>query len=138
MTPHPQSPMISMEQAANLLPNPPCRSTMLRWCTKGIDGVRLMNFKIGRQRVTTVNYLLQFIEQLNGVKFPGTGDVPAEPSPAATVDPHEPHQSASMATPSGHLNDEDEEDDDRENPEDWNDPDYWDNREKEDDDDWLD
>jgi hypothetical protein len=132
--------MISMEQAANLLPNPPCRSTMYRWCTEGVNGVRLMNFKIGRQRVTTVDYFLQFIEQLNDVKFPGTGGESAELPPATTVDPHEsdqfPRQSTSRTTPYDHLNDddeyededEDEDEDDWENPEDWNDPDYWEKR----------
>lgn len=141
MTNHPQSPMISMEQAANLLPNPPCRSTMYRWCTKGVNGVRLMNFKIGRQRATTLNDFLRFIEQLNDVKFPGTGGGSAELPPATTVDPHEsdqfPKQSTSGSTLSDHLKDDDEDEDDWENPEDWNDPDYWENRGKEDDD-WLD
>ena len=37
-------------------------STIFRWATRGIGGVKLQTWKVGRQRVTTEEALLRFFE----------------------------------------------------------------------------
>jgi hypothetical protein len=77
MPTHPPSSIISLEQATNLLPKPPSRSTLWRWCTRGVNGVKLVTFKVGQRRVTTVNHFLQFIGEMSGINSLGAPDPPA-------------------------------------------------------------
>jgi hypothetical protein len=56
-----QCPFITMSEAAQMLPDPPSMSTMLRWSTRGLNGLRLRTFKVGRQRLTTAQEMIQFI-----------------------------------------------------------------------------
>lgn len=54
-------PFITMSEAAQLLPHPPSMATMRRWSTRGIKGLRLKTFKVGRQRLTTAQEMIRFI-----------------------------------------------------------------------------
>lgn len=56
-----QSPFITMSEAAQMLPDPPSMSTMRRWSRRGLNGLRLKTFKVGRQRLTTTQEMIQFI-----------------------------------------------------------------------------
>lgn len=57
--------LLSLAQAARLLPSRPSPTTMWRWCTRGIRGVRLRSVKIGRSRMTSEEALQEFVSNLN-------------------------------------------------------------------------
>ena len=66
---HHSGPYITMSEAAQMLPHPPCKATMYRWSKYGIDGTILKTYKIGRQRVTTVRDMLEFVARLNELEL---------------------------------------------------------------------
>jgi len=52
----------SLREAATLLPGRPHISTLHRWRTRGIKGIRLITKKIGAHRVVEATELERFIE----------------------------------------------------------------------------
>lgn len=57
--------LLSLAQAARMLPSSPSPTTMWRWCTRGVRGVRLRSVKVGRSRMTSEEALQEFISNLN-------------------------------------------------------------------------
>jgi hypothetical protein len=60
---------ISLEEAGKLLPQQPGAATLRRWSLYGFEGSRLGTYRIGKQRVTTIRDMLQFIADLNGYEL---------------------------------------------------------------------
>ncbi len=57
---------ISLSEAAKLLPTRPHLSTLCRWSSVGVRGVRLESTLIGGRRVTTKESVDRFLRSLNG------------------------------------------------------------------------
>jgi len=53
-------PLLTLAQAAARIPSRPNLSTLWRWCTKGIDGVRLQHVRIGRKILVDADSLDTF------------------------------------------------------------------------------
>lgn len=64
----PEEDLLTLTQATRLLPKIGGRkvavSTLWRWCTKGLRGVRLQYVRVGRKICTTREFLLQFFSEL--------------------------------------------------------------------------
>ncbi len=64
----PDEELITLAEAARRLPKIDGRkiavSTIFRWCTKGLRGVRLQYVRVGRKICTTHKALLQFFSEL--------------------------------------------------------------------------
>jgi hypothetical protein len=52
---------LPLADIAKQLPNRPHLATLYRWVTRGIRGVKLRSYKVGRTRCTTHADLLQFM-----------------------------------------------------------------------------
>jgi hypothetical protein len=62
--------IISLSQAAKLMPrlrcDRPCNpSTIWRWCTRGVRGVRLESIRVGGTTATSQEALARFLEAIN-------------------------------------------------------------------------
>jgi hypothetical protein len=55
--------LITFQEAAKILPGRPHYSTLWRWATSGLDGVRLRSVRVGRKRATTVAWLMEFFQR---------------------------------------------------------------------------
>ena len=55
--------ILTLAQAAKLIPHRPSANTLWRWSTKGLQGVKLQTFKVGRSRCTTPEMLASFIRE---------------------------------------------------------------------------
>ncbi len=55
--------LVSMTEAARLLPGRPHASTLWRWRKKGINGVRLDTIKCGGKRLTSREAIARFVEE---------------------------------------------------------------------------
>jgi hypothetical protein len=55
--------ILTLAQAAQLLPHRPNAHTLWRWSTRGLRGVKLKTFKVGRSHCTTAEMLAQFIRE---------------------------------------------------------------------------
>tara|TARA_Y100001934_G_scaffold117593_1_gene144051 strand:+ start:946 stop:1254 length:309 start_codon:yes stop_codon:yes gene_type:complete len=53
--------VLTLAQAAQLIPHRPGANTLWRWSAKGINGVKLQTFKVGRSRCTTAAMLAEFV-----------------------------------------------------------------------------
>jgi hypothetical protein len=53
--------ILTLAQAAQLIPHRPNAHTLWRWSKKGLRGVKLTTFKAGRSRCTTPALLLEFL-----------------------------------------------------------------------------
>jgi hypothetical protein len=67
--------LLSLSEAAELLPNRPHVSTLWRWCRRGVKGVRLRTLIVGGRRYTTPSFLEDFVVHLSEprVVTPTTG-----------------------------------------------------------------
>ena len=52
---------LTLAQAAQLIPHRPGVNTLWRWSAKGLNGVKLKTFKVGRSRCTTAAMLAEFV-----------------------------------------------------------------------------
>lgn len=59
---------LTLNDAAKLLPRRPAFSTVWRWCTVGVAGVRLQTIHIGRQRFTSREALREFFAAVDQAK----------------------------------------------------------------------
>ena len=66
--------LITLEEAGKLIPEQPSATTLRRWSLYGYEGAKLGTYKLGRQRLTTVHDVLQFIADLNGYELHPDGD----------------------------------------------------------------
>lgn len=57
-----QTPYITLAQAARLCPGRPHPSTVWRWSSRGVNGVKLRTGRQGRRVVTTRAWLREFTE----------------------------------------------------------------------------
>jgi hypothetical protein len=57
----PLNEFLPLADIAKQLPNRPHLATIYRWTTRGIRGVKLRTYKVGRTRCTTHADLLQFM-----------------------------------------------------------------------------
>lgn len=57
--------LLSMAQAANSLSNRPAVSTLWRWSSRGVKGVRLKTLVVGGRRYTTPEFLSEFSARLS-------------------------------------------------------------------------
>ena len=55
--------ILTLAQAAQLLPHRPNAHTLWRWSSRGLRGVKLKTFKVGRSHCTTAELLAQFIRE---------------------------------------------------------------------------
>ncbi len=55
--------ILTLAQAAQLLPHRPNPHTLWRWSSRGLRGVKLKTFKVGRSHCTTAELLAQFIRE---------------------------------------------------------------------------
>jgi hypothetical protein len=55
---------LTLTEVSKHLPGRPHISTIHRWRTKGLKGVRLRTFRVGGRRVTTVSDLEEFIAKV--------------------------------------------------------------------------
>ena len=69
--------LLSLSEAAELLPNRPHVSTLWRWCRRGVKGVRLQTVIVGGRRYTTAPFLSDFVAQLTDPR----ADMPRPESP---------------------------------------------------------
>jgi hypothetical protein len=53
--------MVTLSQAAKLMPGRPDVSTLWRWRTRGLNGVRLATIKCGHKRLTSLEAIRAFI-----------------------------------------------------------------------------
>jgi hypothetical protein len=72
---------LTMTEAAALLPGrkPGKRlyvNTVWRWCRKGLRGVRLRSVLVGGQRLTTRQWLQEFIQAMSEAREPGDASPP--------------------------------------------------------------
>lgn len=58
---------IPIEQAPDLLPGKPHVSTLHRWRTRGVQGVRLATVRLGGRRLVSRAALIEFITSLTSV-----------------------------------------------------------------------
>jgi hypothetical protein len=61
---------ITLAEAARSLPNKPSPTTLWRWHAKGVAGVRLQTWRIGKQRVTTAEAVAEFIAAVTAAAEP--------------------------------------------------------------------
>ena len=52
---------IPLSAASKLIPGRPAISTLHRWCTRGVRGVKLANIRIGSRRFTTQDAIDEFV-----------------------------------------------------------------------------
>lgn len=57
--------LLSLAQAARLIPSRPHVSTLWRWCGRGVRGVRLRTVIVGGRRYTTAAYVADFVAELS-------------------------------------------------------------------------
>ncbi len=60
--------LISLSEAARLLPGKPSPATIWRWYSKGVKGVRLTTIVCGGRRVTSKEALQKFCDRLTEAK----------------------------------------------------------------------
>jgi hypothetical protein len=65
---------LSLREAANCLPGRPHLSTLHRWRTRGVRGVRLITERVGGRRMVAADELQRFIEAV-------TAAADGEPTP---------------------------------------------------------
>jgi hypothetical protein len=53
--------ILTLAQAAQLIPHRPNAHTLWRWSKKGLRGAKLRTFKVGRSHCTTASLLMEFI-----------------------------------------------------------------------------
>lgn len=59
--------LLTLTQAAKLLPHRPHLSSVWRWVRQGVQGVRLEHVKVGRRLFTTEEAVKRFIARLTEV-----------------------------------------------------------------------
>jgi len=64
--------LATLNEARMWLPTTPDVSTLFRWCSRGVRGVRLESIQIGGRRCTSREALARFAEQLTA----GTAEPP--------------------------------------------------------------
>ena len=52
---------IPLSAASKLIPGRPTISTLHRWCTRGVRGVKLENIRVGSRRFTTQDAIDEFV-----------------------------------------------------------------------------
>ena len=57
--------LVRLSEASRLIPTRPSVSSLWRWSTRGISGVRLETRKIGGQRFTTESAVERFLDACN-------------------------------------------------------------------------
>ena len=57
--------LISLAQAASLLPGRPNVTTLHRWCTAGTRGLTLESYLVGARRYTSREAVERFLSELN-------------------------------------------------------------------------
>ncbi|HMO13032.1 MAG TPA: DUF1580 domain-containing protein [Pirellulaceae bacterium] len=62
--------LLSIKQAAKLIPSKPHAATLFRWMTKGSRGHKLQSWLVGGQRFTTALAIEEFIGKLSGGSAP--------------------------------------------------------------------
>lgn len=73
---------LTLDQARELLPGKPAASSLWRWYSAGIRGVRLRTFLCGGRRFTTSAAIAQFIEESTRARDGKRGDDTAKPGQA--------------------------------------------------------
>ncbi len=56
--------ILSMSEAAKLIPTRPSARTLARWSDTGVRGVRLKSVRLAGRRITRRSWVLQFVEYL--------------------------------------------------------------------------
>lgn len=62
--------LLSLEQAGKCLPGRPSRTTLWRWCRKGLNGVKLEYRRMGRKILTSQEALERFTLSLAAADEP--------------------------------------------------------------------
>jgi len=70
--------VMTLEQLAARLPYRPHRNTIERWCLKGLSGVRLRSFRVGKRRCVTEGAWAEFQAHTNGAASSGHAMAEAE------------------------------------------------------------
>ena len=82
--------MLTLDAAGQRLPVKRSKSTLYRWCTRGVRGIKLEHRAVGRCLLTSLEAIERFSERLANVggqpKEPGSeiADVPATTPTGAT------------------------------------------------------
>ena len=63
--------VITLREAARLLPKRPHHATLWRWANKGVGGIRLESVKQGRDLLTSKQALNRFLRALNADRWEG-------------------------------------------------------------------
>jgi hypothetical protein len=58
-------PVIPLRELSRIVPGSPSTTTIRRWATRGIHGVRLQSWRIGGRRFSTELAVMEFLEKLN-------------------------------------------------------------------------
>lgn len=78
--------LVTLRQAAKLVPSNHGKSihisTIHRWISRGVGGVRLESVAIGGRRYTSINAVERFIKRLS---TPSTGEPPAREIPSDKI-----------------------------------------------------
>jgi len=56
---------VPVTAAAQFVPGRPNTSTVWRWCSRGVRGVKLQTFFVGGRRMTSKRFIAEFLERLN-------------------------------------------------------------------------
>lgn len=73
--------MLSLDEAGAFLPGRPSKTSVWRWCRRGLNGVRLEYVRIGRRMWTSAEALERFARRLAEID---TGTVGSADLPPAT------------------------------------------------------
>ena len=65
---------LTIPQACQIIPGRPVSTTVRRWSTTGIRGVRLQTALIGGRRYTSREAIRRFIAELSGLSEHGNSD----------------------------------------------------------------
>jgi hypothetical protein len=93
--------ILTLAQAAQLIPHRPNAHTLWRWSKKGLRGVKLTTFKAGRSRCTTAALLLEF---LHASGMPDDSDTSVLLYDSQLITAITPHHQKNSAESIGHSN----------------------------------
>lgn len=63
---------ITLQEACKRFPSKPHINTVKRWTTKGYDGFILKSCRHGRRRMTSIEWIDEFLAKMNGADVPSS------------------------------------------------------------------
>ena len=93
--------ILTLAQAAQLIPHRPNAHTLWRWSKKGLRGAKLRTFKVGRSHCTTASLLMEFIHASG---MPDNTDTSVLLYDSKLIKPITPPHQTSSGKATGHSN----------------------------------